>query len=91
MSGNPRELREARRVANEAAAILEGILALPRRKGSRVIWRNGVIWERRGDDDWRPVAHTVGDEIVPTPEDQQTRYRSAHIASFGFWDWKGTL
>ena len=85
MSGNPKELRNARRKANEAAAELEAIEALPRRKGSRVRWRNGVIWQRFGDDEWRPIAHIVGEAVEPVAEDMQHRYPSAHVAQFGFW------
>lgn len=85
MSGNPKELRNARRAATEAAAMLEAIEALPRRKGSRVRWRNGVIWQRFGDDEWRPVAHTIGDTVEDVPEDQQHAYPSAHVAQFGCW------
>jgi hypothetical protein len=80
MSGNPKELRKARKAANEAAADLEAIEALPRRKGSRVRWRNGVIWERMGDDAWRPA--TAPDD------DSHWTYTSLHVASFGFWEVK---
>jgi hypothetical protein len=80
MSGNPKELRKARKAANEAAADLEAIGALPRRKGSRVRWRNGVIWERMGDDAWRPT--TAPDD------DAHWTYPSLHVASFGFWEVK---
>lgn len=88
MAGNPRELRNARRKANEADAELEAILALPRRRGSRVRWRNGVIWERYGDDDWRPVEHmnAKGEREPTEPELLATPYSSAHVSSFGFWE-----
>lgn len=86
---NPRELRKARKAANEAAASLEAIEALPRRIGSKVRWRNGVIWQRAGDDDWRPVAHLVGDVEEPTDlVNREIRYTSAHVASTGFWEVK---
>jgi len=67
---NPNELRKARNAANRAVATLRWIEDLPRRKGESVQWRNGVIWTRAGDDDWR--AHTSPD--VPTP--------SSHVAMY---------
>lgn len=87
MSGNRNELRNARRAANEAAATLEGILALPRRRGSLVRWANGVVWRREGDDDWRPDGHWDGERAVHDidPVNAAIRYSSAHVASFGFW------
>lgn len=86
MSGNPKELRHARKAANEAAAMLEAIEALPRRRGSRVRWQNGVIWERAGDDQW--IAHH-SDGTNSTDDNYRGNgtglYPSAHVASFGFW------
>lgn len=69
---NPRELRNARRKAKEAAESLRHIESLPRRAGQSVRWSNGVVWTRAGDDDWR--ANTM-------PEQS---YSSAHVAS-GAW------
>lgn len=77
MSGNPKELRRARNDARDAVALMEAIEALPRRRGQCVRWRNGVIWERIGDDAWRPVT-------APDESDHWT-YPSAHVALFGFW------
>jgi len=67
---NPRELHDARRRAAHATALLASIEALPRRVGQSVRWRNGVIWTRAGDDDWRPDS------------DPKWRYPSDHVASF---------
>lgn len=66
------ELRDARRRTAEAARLLGQIESLPRRKGERVAWKNGVIWTRAGDDDWRPMVRP------------DWHYSSAHVASF---DW----
>ena len=79
MSGNPKELRHARKVANEAAAMLEAIESLPRRRGQRVRWRNDVIWTRVGDDQWTPWSEHQPDGMPVGV------YPSAHVAQFGFW------
>ena len=74
-AGNQRELRAARRRAEEAAAELAAIEALPRRRGSRVIWHNGVEWTREGDNAWRPTpTHHDADYAPPL-------YSSTHVAS----------
>lgn len=71
---NPRELRNARRKVAEAQESLDGILALPRRKGSTVTWSNGVVWTRLNDDQWLPWSEGQ-------PEDMAIRhYPSAHVA-----------
>ena len=86
MSGNPKELRHARKVANDAAAMVQAIEALPRRRGSRVRWSNGVVWERYGDDDWRPIAHYIGNVLTASlPEEIARSYPSSHVAQFGNW------
>ena len=66
---NRNELRRARMKAQEAAASLEAIESLPRRRGAMVRWRNDVIWERIGDDHWETTA-------APG-----FRYSSEHVAS----------
>lgn len=70
---NRKELLTARRKAAEAAAELAGIESLPRRRGQRVRWSNGVIWTREGDDQWRPTSSAgyIGDML----------YSSAHVAA----------
>ncbi|AYD87346.1 hypothetical protein SEA_VALENTINIPUFF_45 [Microbacterium phage ValentiniPuff] len=85
---NRKELRDARRKAAEATASLQAIASLPRRVGSLVMWNNGVIWERRGDDDWHAVAHTLADGTVeaPDPVSAAVRYSSAHVAQFECWE-----
>ena len=70
---NSKELRKARANAKNAATMLARIEALPRRIGQSVRWRNGVIWTRAGDDDWRP-----GDG-------PDMPYPSAHVARF-WWE-----
>lgn len=73
---NRKELRDARRKAAEAQRIADEIAALPRRVGQQVIWANGVIWTRVGDDRWRSQYEEPGEPVYP----------SAHIVSFpGFW------
>ena len=78
---NRKELRDARAKAARAAAEVEWIEALPRRRGELVVWDNGVVWQRAGDDAWIPIAHAGGeaDTIEREP------YSSAHVAS-----WAGT-
>lgn len=74
MSAEPREVRDARRKATEAADLARSIEALPRHAGQSVRWpHNGVVWTRAGDDDWRPDS------------DPERRYPSAHIASI-WWE-----
>lgn len=51
---NRNELKRAREKAGYAEAALGAIQRLPRRVGQCVRWTNGVIWERVGDDQWRP-------------------------------------
>ena len=85
MTGNRRELQKARRIAREASESLAAILRLPRRKHARVLWGNGVVWERYGDDDWRPVGYMrEGVLEAALPADIDRRYSSAHIASTEF-------
>lgn len=69
---NRKELREARRKADRAAWMLARIEDLPRRVGQSVRWRNGVVWTRAGDDDWRTASYP--DEPFP----------SAHVARFHY-------
>lgn len=69
---NRKELREARRRADEAAWLLARIEGLPRRVGQSVRWGNGVVWTRVGDDDWRPDGEPA------------RRYPSAHVAQFAW-------
>ena len=65
---NPRELRNARRRAKEAAEALRLIRALPRYVNEAVRWSNGVIWVRSGDDAWwtEGDGHTYDSEHVAT-------------------------
>src|SRR5690606_39748459 len=51
---NPKELKRARRKAEDARWEAWAVERLPRRVGQTVRWSNGVIWTRAGDDDWRP-------------------------------------
>ena len=69
---NPKELRDARRKADEAAMMLVRIEELPRRVGQSVRWRNGIVWTRAGDDDWRFDAQP------------DLSYPSAHVAQFAW-------
>lgn len=73
-AGNQRELRLARKKAQEAADELAAIEALPRRRGSTVTWSNGIVWTREGDDAWRP--HDDAD-----PDYEGPLYPSAHVAA----------
>jgi hypothetical protein len=72
---NPRELRNARRKLAAAQSELDGILSLPRHRGAQVVWSNGVVWTRAGDDTWLPW--TGGQN----PEWTVVAYSSAHVAS----------
>jgi len=69
----PRELRDARKRLESAANELLQIEALPRRKGSKVRWSNGVVWTRMGDDVW-------------VPDEENTKFPSAHVATVGRWE-----
>lgn len=69
---NPKELRDARRKADEAATMLVRIEKLPRRVGQSVRWGNGVVWTRAGDDDWSPEG------------EPGWHYPSAHVAEFAW-------
>jgi hypothetical protein len=75
---NPKELARARKKLNEARQELDDVLSLPRRRGSRIRWPNGVVWERVGDDAWRGTSSTgwVGEHLYP----------SAHVGSIGPWE-----
>lgn len=75
---NARELAKARRLVKNAQQSLAEIERLPRRIGQQVIWSNGVVWTRIGDDQWRPWSEGQ------TPEMTVPIYRSAHVAS-GVW------
>lgn len=66
---NPRELRNARRKHEEARDSYRAIKRLPRRIGQQVVWSNGVVWTRTGDDQWQPDS------------EPSWRYPSAHVAS----------
>jgi hypothetical protein len=70
---NPRELRNARRRAKEAAEALRLIRALPRSVGEAVRWRNGVIWVRSGDDAW-------------WSEGVDRAFDSEHVATVAPWE-----
>lgn len=70
---NPKELRNARRRADEAALMLVRIEKLPRRVGQSVRWKNDVVWTRIGDDAWHPEGGP--DAWI---------YPSAHVATFDF-------
>lgn len=73
---NRKELRDARRKAVEAARIADEIAALPRRVGQQVIWSNGVIWTRVGDDQWQSQFDEMDEPLYP----------SVHIVMYsGFW------
>jgi hypothetical protein len=73
--GNQLELKRARRAAENAQRILEAVENLPRRRGSKVTWSNGVVWTRVGDNRWvsngtppyaYPSAHVASGTIVET-------------------------
>lgn len=86
---NRQELLRARRARDEAQATLDAIQRLPRRKGARVRWPNGVTWERYGDDDWRAVILTDehGWEFVVFDSDNVSRrYSSEHVATVSSWE-----
>ena len=84
---NRQELKRARTKAIEADWTLQAIEDLPRRRGQQVRWRNGVVWERVGDDQWRPWhfdkdtgAYTSNDEVYGI-------FPSDHVAtSAGNWN-----
>lgn len=69
---NPKELRRARQRLVEAQREYESIRALPRMVGDKVRWKNGVVWVRMGDNQWR----TEGIFLI---------YSSAHVAG-GVWE-----
>jgi len=73
---NRRELAKARRQLRLAQENLVAIESLPRRRGARVQWSNGVIWTRMGDDQWQPLS-SDGETIGPL-------HPSEHVASFGW-------
>lgn len=75
--GNRRELAKARKAVDLATATLAAVEALPRRKGSLVLWRNGVVWRRIGDDEWEPMH---APDYVPDPENYGT-FQSSHVAT----------
>lgn len=72
---NRHELSAARKRLTEAADSLAGIQALPRRVGQQVVWSNGVVWTRAGDDRWTPWSAS---QPADMPE---LVYSSAHVAS----------
>lgn len=72
---NRKELRYYRRRAEEAAALAASVRALPRHVGDRVVWPNGVVWERVGDDRWS----ALGDG-----HSREHPYSSGHVASFAW-------
>jgi hypothetical protein len=81
---NRRELLNARRDVEHAASILAAIERLPRRKGSLVIWTNGIVWRRLGDDSWEALHRDNGWQ-----SDTETygTFPSAHVASAaGTWN-----
>lgn len=83
---NRKELRDARRKAEEARVSLLNIEALPRRAGSLVQWgapgrSDGVIWRRVGDDQWEPLHRDNGYE----PQAEFGTFPSAHVAN----TWQG--
>lgn len=76
---NRRELQDARRKAEHALFVVEAIERLPRRKGSMILWSNGVIWRRVGDDEWEPL-HRADSEYIADRE-QYGVFGSAHVAT----------
>lgn len=70
---NQYELKRVREKFAEASWALEQVQNLPRRKGSRILWDNGVVWTRVGDNDWR------ADDLPDIP------YPSEHVATIGSW------
>ena len=72
---NRRELAQARKALEQAHANLAAIEALPRRVGSQVVWSNGVVWTRDGDNRWLPPSASQPDDMPTFP------YTSAHVAS----------
>ena len=72
---NPNELKLARKSFENAKRILDGVKALPRRRGSKVVWSNGVTWTRVGDNKWDPSSSHNPDYKHAWP------YSSAHVAS----------
>lgn len=75
---NRRELLRARRQMEIAIATLAAVEALPRRKQSLVIWGNGVVWRRIGDDQWVPLHSNT--RYVPDLENFGM-YPSEHVAT----------
>jgi hypothetical protein len=57
--------------------LLAAVEALPRRKGSLVIWGNGVVWRRIGDNEWEPLHSNQ--RYVPDRE-HFGLYPSSHVA-----------
>ena len=82
--GNAKELRKARDAFDRARRTLEAIEHLPRRRGSLVLWTNGVVWQRLGDDEWESLH--VEDGYEPHGE---YKFDSEHVAtsagSFSPW------
>lgn len=68
----------ARRRVEDAQRSLADIERLPRRVGQQVIWTNGVVWTRVGDDRWRPWSEHQPDDMP------DLLYPSEHVAS-GHW------
>lgn len=69
---NEKERATARRNYENAEAEMWRIEDLPQEVGATVTWKNGVVWTRRGDDDW-------------VTDDPRIAFPSAHIAMKGMW------
>lgn len=78
---NRRELAAARREAERAQITLELIEALPRRVGSFYEWRNGVRWERIGDNAWWPWHRDDSGEWERGDPEVFRAYPSDHVAT----------
>lgn len=69
-----------------AYADLGRILSLPTEIGVRIQWRgNGVIWQRVGEDEWRPEANDVIPADLEEARAGGWTASSAHIASTAGW------
>lgn len=69
-----KERKKAQKRADFAVWANGRIAALPPKNGSRVLWDNGIVWTRIGDDHWENVEGLPGEA-----------YSSEHIATIGDW------
>lgn len=74
VSANPIEVNRAIQAEALARATRKAIQSLPQRVGSSVVWANGLVWTRTGDDQWMADDHPIG----------QGAYPSAHVATATF-------